>query len=255
MRRRSSPLLLVALMSGALTCAVGALALAPAVLPTEVPASGGDVESTTGPEYQRLRNQCNQAAREAKNLDQRHATVQQALEKQKEDNRQLSQTLARDQDQLAKLEQANREKQALAEALQERQNAAEMERDKLMEQERVLNQAVERLRDMARTAPPPVYVLKLDRPMPLCLECDGDGVVVRPGGLRLSRKEVTEGAALRKLVKARPTEQSAKSSVLLLVRPSGIMTFYGVLKVLQADTDVHWEFVEEDWNLDFGAAQ
>ncbi|MCS6975964.1 MAG: hypothetical protein NZM31_02990 [Gemmatales bacterium] len=130
----------------------------------------------------------------------------------------------------------------------------------LEEQVAALEKMVARLQAATAQPPPPVYSLipyrgRLGaRRRPIYLECVGQQVHIRPNGPSLFLTDLLEPQRLEQEIRQQaahlPPEQ--KPYVLLLVRPSGIPTYYLVLRELaKADVDLGYELIEEDWVLDF----
>jgi len=91
---------------------------------------------------------------------------------------------------------------------------------------------------------------------PIYLECVGQQVFFRPDGASLFLTDLLESGRLQREIEERARARSLPADerpyVLLLIRPSGIPLYYGVLRSLQdAPIDLGYEFVDEDWNLDF----
>jgi chemotaxis protein histidine kinase CheA len=163
--------------------------------------------------------------------------------------------------------------QQVEQQIQERQHqAAQVEAEKkrsvsrlgaLHEQIRLLERTVERLRAAAaeRQQRQPLYSLvpyqgrQGTRRQPIYLECVSEQVKLHPEGTLFPVKQVEAKQAFRtaleRQIEAVQQRSNERPYLLLLVRPSGIMTYYEVVGSLQGlALDVGYEFLQEDWVLD-----
>lgn len=145
-------------------------------------------------------------------------------------------------------------------ATQRRKQNLEAETALLREQIAALERLVARLREAAQKPPPRVYSLIPYRGRlgaarkPIYVECVGQQAHFRPDGPSLFVTDLLDPSRLEDEIRRRSSGLAAapKPYVLLLVRPSGIPTYYLVLRHLaKADVDLGYELIEEDWVLDF----
>ncbi len=170
--------------------------------------------------------------------------------------------LADEQQRSAQLENAIRQQQGSAAELQQQRQANEKELARLQAQIALLEQTVQRLQELERQKQRPRYSLVpykgnrgTDRP-PLFAECTSSGLRFQPAGGSLTLDEVLDSKRLLTAIAKALPKGSIKGDdrpyVLLLVRPSGIKLHYAVFQALKdSNIDVGYEFIDEDWVLDF----
>ncbi|MAT68647.1 MAG: hypothetical protein CMJ58_03910 [Planctomycetaceae bacterium] len=103
---------------------------------------------------------------------------------------------------------------------------------------------------------------------PIYVECTADGVVIQPEGIKLAEEDFLMAnragnplaAAIRAARERLNSDARAAGKTdlpnaypLLIVRPEGKQYFFGAKEAIQAwDADFGYEFVDSDWNLEFG---
>ncbi len=145
-------------------------------------------------------------------------------------------------------------------SLQKREESLRADLALLEEQVSALEQVLARLTQGAGQPPERVYSLIPyrgrfgARRRPIYLECVGQQVHLRPDGPSLFLTDLLEPQRLEQEIRKRAAQFSSehKPYVLLLVRPSGIPTYYVALRELsKTDFDLGYELIEEDWILNF----
>jgi hypothetical protein len=203
-----------------------------------------------------------QLRRQAHDLRGRQAHLTALLQRQQVELAARQRALLEEDEQVARLEQAIRDRQTQARRLQEQQAAAATEQGELRKQMQLLEKAIQQLQQAARRQAP-LYSLVpykgrhgTHRPA-IYLECADNRAFFRPDGGSLSLTDIQEGGKANAAIEQRYAKLGAgvgsgRPYVMLLIRPSGIPLYYALLRVLQGDgIDVGYEFIEEDWALDF----
>jgi hypothetical protein len=104
-----------------------------------------------------------------------------------------------------------------------------------------------------------------DNRRPLYVECAAAGLVFHPDPLALEAPQLTPERIRAEVVKriahqreqapTPPGQETPRSYLLMLVRPDGILHYYAVQAALAGlEVDFGYEFVEQDWVLDFNDA-
>jgi hypothetical protein len=146
-------------------------------------------------------------------------------------------------------------------AAQQRQLPPESALNQLRIQVETLEQALSQARAAAmRQAERPLYSLvpyqgRLGASRkPIYIECVGNRVVFQPDGHSLSMDELKEGAAFKDEVVKRAGAMGGaeRPYVLLIIRPSGLMSYYVAPAALRGtDIEFGYELVDEKAGLDF----
>lgn len=144
--------------------------------------------------------------------------------------------------------------------LQKREESLRADLDLLEEQVLALEKVLARLSQGAGQPPEQVYSLVPYRGRfgtkrrPIYLECVGQQIHLRPDGPSLFLTDLLEPHRLEQEIRRIAAQFSSEHRpyALLLVRPSGIPTYYVALRELsRTDFDLGYELIEEDWILDF----
>jgi hypothetical protein len=133
------------------------------------------------------------------------------------------------------------------------------DRRQLQERIAALERLADRLRQATQQLPPRYSLIPYQGRLgqlrkPIYLECVGQQAVFRPDGPALFVTDLLERDRLLEHIRRRQQDlqPEARPYVLVLVRPSGIPTYYLVLRALDdAEVDLGYELIEEDWLLDY----
>jgi F0F1-type ATP synthase membrane subunit b/b' len=208
------------------------------------------------------RRERDQLVEQASELTRQQFAKESALRQTAQELGALEQVIAADRRTAGELGKALQETKGKTGPLLERKKTVEGELARLMEQVGLLEQTVRKLQVAAQQPRPTLYSLVPYRGRlgtarrPIYVECVGQRVFFRPDGGSLFLTDLLEPGRLQREIEERfrrlPGQENEKPYTLLLIRPSGIALYYGVLRSLQeAAIDLGYEFIEEDWALDF----
>ncbi len=215
---------------------------------------------------QALEQDRDQLATKARDLRHEQETRARQLERQKAELTALRRAVEAEQQRVAADQEAGVKAADSARAVEQQKTLVHAGLAQLQERIRLMEELVQRMKQTDARARPPVYSLvpykgrQGTSRLPVYVECAAGQAVFRPGDERLSNEEVRQSERLAGMVRERSARLTAVDGatnpyILLLVRPSGISTYYSVLKALRGSgIEVGYEFVDEELALDFNAS-